>query len=249
MVLNNTQDRDTAILGLIKAVNELCNKPSHSNYNTNPSTPTDVPEREQRPRKRPQRQRRKWKRPSATERAKIKRKRHRLYYKKKLRTTNKLSNNIVNLSNYNLPCAEKSILSKGLSFIPKPKSIDADDINIGMNRLRKQMCSQYMQATKPSQHQASTSTIIISDTQDVTDPDTEIYDPWDTMKLFKQKTETSKAVSNNDCINQVLNKLEEEIMSLADKTKQNIKDNVSKAERLTLRSLKENIVINKTDKW
>ena len=27
-VLNNTQDRDTAILGLIKAVNEVCNKPS-----------------------------------------------------------------------------------------------------------------------------------------------------------------------------------------------------------------------------
>ena len=147
-VLNNTQDRDTAILGLIKAVNEVCNKPSHPNYNTYPPTPTDVPEREQRPRKRPRQQRRKGKRPSATERAKIKRKRHRLYYKKKLRTRTKLSNNnIVNLSDYNLSCAEKSILSKGLSFIPKPKSIDADDINNGINRLRKQMCSQYMQAT------------------------------------------------------------------------------------------------------
>ena len=114
------------------------------------------------------------------------------------------------------------------------------------------MCSQYMQATKPkpSQHQPSTSTIT-SDTQDVTDPTTEIYDPWDTIKLFKRKTETiSKAVSNNDCINQVLNKLEEEIMFLADKTKQNNKDNISKAERLALRSLKENkdIVINKADK-
>ena len=76
-------------------------------------------------------------RPSATERKKIKRKRHRLYYKKKLRTKNKPSNNIVNLSDYNLSCAEKSILSKGLSFIPIPKSIDIDDINSGVNRLRK----------------------------------------------------------------------------------------------------------------
>ena len=62
--------------------------------------------------------------------------------------------------------------------------------------------------------------------------------------------QTSKAVSNNDCINQVLNELEEEIMSLADKAKQNNTDNISKAERLALRSLRENkdIVINKADK-
>ena len=53
------------------------------------------------------------------------------------------------------------------------------------------------------------------------------------MKLFKHKTRTTKAVSNNDCMNQVLNKLEEEIMSLADKTKQNNRDNITKAETST----------------
>ena len=84
---------------------------------------------------------------------------------------------------------------------------------------------------KPSQHQASTSTLI-SDTMNLTVP--QIYDPWDTE--IKHKTRTTKAVSNNDCINQILNKLEEEIMSLADKLNK-IMGTISQKQRQALKSL------------
>ena len=92
---------------LIKAVNEVGNTPSHHNHNTYPPTPTDAPEkREQGPRKRP----------SASQRQKIKR-RHRLYYKKKLRTTNKQYCKFILI--HFICCREKHYQKGYLSF-PNP---------------------------------------------------------------------------------------------------------------------------------
>ena len=54
---------------------------------------------------------------------------------------------VVNLSSYTLSATEQSILSKGLSFIPQPRSMDKTDISIGLNRFHTQMCMQYEQAT------------------------------------------------------------------------------------------------------
>ena len=50
-------------------------------------------------------------------------------------------NDIVNLSSYQLSTNEISVLGKGLSFIPKPKHVDTDDIVDGIAKLKSQMIS------------------------------------------------------------------------------------------------------------
>ena len=101
----------------------------------------------------------------------------------------------------------------------------------GINRPRKCAYNTYIQATKlkPTPQQSS-QTAHSRDTQDKSDTVPQVYDPWDTMKLFRHKTQTTKAESNNSCMNQVLNKLEQEIVSLAEQNKQNHRDNIIKAE-------------------
>ena len=47
----------------------------------------------------------------------------------------------MNLSHYHLSKDEISILSKGLSFIPNPKTVDTDDIIDGIDKLKTQMVS------------------------------------------------------------------------------------------------------------
>ena len=85
------------------------------------------------------------------------------------------------------------LLSKGLSFIPQPKSIDGDDIRIGLNRLRKQMCMQFDQATKPkpTPQQLSQATQSLSDDNTSDIDTTPIYEPWDTIKKFKLKNKAT----------------------------------------------------------
>ena len=151
-VLNTITEWVTAIQDPIKVVNEVGITPNQY-YNTiippPPHTASLKPGKTAKPSPKRPRKRQK-RRPSASTRMKLKRARHTKSYKKKLRNRNKLTknNNIINLSSYALTNAEKSILSKGLSFIPKPKTIDSKDISIGLNRLRTQMCSQYEQAMK-----------------------------------------------------------------------------------------------------
>ena len=121
---------------------------------------------------------------------------------------------------------------------------------MGLNRLRKQMCMQFEEATKPKptpqQPSQATKSLIDDDALDI--DTTPIYEPWDTIKKFKLKNKaTTKVVSNNRCIyiNQVLDKLEQETSHV-----QRRRDNITKAKRLALKPLRENehIVINKADK-
>ena len=65
---------------------------------------------------------------------------HKANYRNKLKQTRKHKRNaeyinnhcIINLSSYELSTTEKSVLAKGLSFIPKPNHIDKDDILAGL---------------------------------------------------------------------------------------------------------------------
>ena len=79
----------------------------------------------------------------------MKKQNHLKAYKKKKHTklnklpisSNNLSNNIVNLSTYHLSSHKTTILGKGLSFIPKPKHVDTNDIVEGIAKLKAQMIS------------------------------------------------------------------------------------------------------------
>ena len=106
----------------------------------------------------------------------LKKGRHAISYKKKKykknkllsKTSNHISNNIVNLSKYTLSNHEISVLGKGLSFIPKPKHVDTDDIKNGIAKLKHQMIAK----TETRQRTTLLSTI----------PDT--YNPWQTIRAL-----------------------------------------------------------------
>ena len=99
-----------------------------------------IPKRPGKRRKR-QRPRERWQ--------KIKQTNHSLSYREKKylklkllsRNINALSNNIINLSSHTLTNDEISVLGKGVSFIPKPKHVDTDDIKDGIAKLKAQMLS------------------------------------------------------------------------------------------------------------
>ena len=71
---------------------------------------------------------------------------------RKLTNKHKAADNIINLSKHQLSIAETSILSKGLSFIPKPKNIDNKDIILGLNKLKAQLITK----TNPPSHKEFT---------------------------------------------------------------------------------------------
>ena len=104
--------------------------------------------RERAPRPQP---RKRWqKRPASSERKRFLKKAHRDAKKRSQKLRNKhftdctcthasVSNNIVNLSQHNLTQAERNVLSRGLSFVPKPKNIDLPDIRKGLIKFRAQI--------------------------------------------------------------------------------------------------------------
>ena len=55
----------------------------------------------------------------------------------------RISSSVVNLSSYTLSQHELSILAKGLTFIPKPKHLDTDDIESGLQKLTQQLKAQF----------------------------------------------------------------------------------------------------------
>jgi hypothetical protein len=110
---------------------------------------------------------------------------------------------------------------------------------------------QYNQAVKrkPTRQQLSQATNTGGPT-DEPNTDPEVYDPWNTIKMFKMTNKTPiRSESTNSCINQVLNRLEQDLMSLTEHNTHNKRDNATKAKRQTLKSLAENtqIVTNKAD--
>lgn len=64
-------------------------------------------------------------------------------YRRKHSHKHNPGSNIVNLSSYVLSYAETNILSKDLSFIPKPKHIDQHDIQAGLLKFRSQIVAQF----------------------------------------------------------------------------------------------------------
>lgn len=123
----------------------------------------------------------------------MKKQNHLKAYKKKKHTklnklpisSNNLSNNIVNLSTYHLSSHETTILGKGLSFIPKPKHVDTDDIVEGIAKLKAQMIS------KAEKKQKITLSSTIPDD----------YNPWQTIRVFNPK---NNAGQTNETQNQIL---------------------------------------------
>ena len=153
-------------------------------------------------------------------------------------TKHKASDSIINLSNLLLSTAEISILSKGLSFIPKPKQIDHKDILSGLNKLK----SQITLKTNPIPLE-KTPTMITNI------PDS--YNPWDTIKNFRISSNNSEPPKPKDQkIISLLHNLEEEIKHKILNKQQEPSDNITRAERIALErlALNEDIIINKADK-
>lgn len=206
--LNNTQDRDSMLLKLYDAVDDVSphltiKKQTHNII----SSPLTDPSQTGHPKPRPTRPTKPWPRPKqrprmgseqiprptpAGRRTKRKRRRttarppkhvrmvmKRKQRKRKQRTTlrrNKKLNkntNIVNLSSYTLTLAE-SILSKGLSFIPKPKNIDLPDAQRGLRKLRNQIANIYEAHKKKEQ---TTTTSQNPAPSDATETQTQTRDP------------------------------------------------------------------------
>ena len=92
----------------------------------------------------------------------------RKYHKKTKKLSNSKhlanENNIVNLSTYTLSKDELSLLNKGLSFIPKPKRVDTNDITEGISKLKNSK-------TIKSQHRSTV-------------PDS--YNPFLTLNKFRE---------------------------------------------------------------
>lgn len=144
-------------------------------------------------------------------------------------------NNIVNLSTYTLSKHELSLLNKGLSFIPKPKRIDTDDIKEGISKLKNQMISK----TIKKQHRSLNSTV----------PDS--YNPFLTLNKFREKPKNrDSSQSTNQTLNSFLKKTDETVDNILHHLTQSHTDNLTRGERIALKNLMENdeIIINKADK-
>ena len=90
---------------------------------------------------------------------------------------NTFANNIVNLSSHVLTTHEISVLGKGLSFIPKPKHVDTDDILEGIAKLKSQMASK----TNKKEKLTLATTVEHS------------YNPWQTIRTFITTNNNNKA--------------------------------------------------------
>ena len=138
------------LLGLLEQnkVNTNPNpNPNPNNLTTTPPTAKRNLQRQGINKKRPRRQRQR-KRPPLKHR-KLNRLKTKTYHKRIYKTKHrKLLNNIyknninhaiVNLSSHNLTNTEISVLTKGLTFIPKPKHTDREDILNGIMSLNRQL--------------------------------------------------------------------------------------------------------------
>ena len=105
-----------------------------------------------------------------------------------------------------------SILSKGLSFIPKPKNIDQSDTLRGLCKFRNQVVkiceAKHKAKTPPRPNQSSMppatpSTTPLSQntgTQSSQGPAQIIYRPWDTIKKFRHKRDPTGHPTTNDLL-------------------------------------------------
>ena len=156
------------------------------------------------------------------------------------------SNNIVNLSSHNLTPAEQSVLSKGLSFVPTPKNIDLPDVQKGLIKFRAQIANAHTAAFRHSLNETESQ----SQTQPLNSA-IRHYDPSTTIKNFRHKIEpTTSRSTENHTLNFTLDAIQSELMQISESITTREIDNLSRAERKALTSLKENklIVVNKADK-
>ena len=144
---------------------------------------------------------------------------------------------MVNLSSHTLSKYELSISSKGLTFIPKPKYVDSKDIELGLEKLLKQLKIQYKTKSKITE----------------TPPSQPIptYNPFQTIKKFKlpDKTTTTTSMGNEE-LDQLVKKIAKDLEPFTRAPQKTQKDNITRSERRALSNLKNNetIVINKADK-
>ena len=153
-------------------------------------------------------------------------------------TKHKASDNIINLSDHILTTAEISILSKGLSFIPKPEKMDKEDILSGLTKLK----SQIILKTNPIPRE-KTPTMITNV------PD--LYNPWDTINNFRTSSNNPELPKPRDQkVISLLQNLEEDIKQNILNEEQEPGDNITRAERIALENLalNEDLIINKADK-
>jgi hypothetical protein len=151
------------------------------------------------------------------------------------------------------------MLSKGLSFVPKPKHIDQPDVLRGLCKFRNQVVNVYEAnkraiLTAGSSQTATPPTTTLS--QDTGTPNSQgpvamIYCPWEVLKKFTHKTDpTGHPTTNCDLLNTILDNIEKDASTAAESVKHSKSDNITKAERLAIQQLRNNkqIVINKADK-
>ena len=172
-------------------------------------------------------------------------------YQKKYSQTNTIINthadNILNLSTYNLSNDELLILSKGLSFIPKIKSLDIDEITDDVNTFENRMAitlKRHLEKDDSTKRVTrSTNTEIPVIPQEWRDHRGSLYK----FRVPKPTIPTKPTVGST--LHKYLSNVKEDLLS-DNKLHQNNTDNISKKERIAIKKLSDNtdIVINKADK-
>ena len=157
---------------------------------------------------------------------------------------------------YTLTNAEQSVLSKGLSFIPTPKSTDLPDVRKGIIKFRAQIANIYGAEYKQSLNEAMSQPDVSHESATGSrngspNPAVVQYDPSKTIRKFKHKIEpTTSRSTENETLNQTLDAIESKLVQISETITLRNTDNITRAERKAISSLKNNtqIVINRADK-
>ena len=229
----------------------------HLPFNKQPREEMEKPPQQRgpllkRPRQKCQRPRTKRERPTKLLREKKRHNKKQLtkYQKKYLQTNtiiNKHADNILNLSTYNLSNDELLILSKGLSFIPKIKSLDIDEITNDVNTFENRMA---ITLKRHLEKDNSTKRVTRSTNNEIPVIPQEWRDHRGSLYKFrvpKPTIPTKPTVGST--LQKYLSKVKEDLLT-DNKLQQNNTDNISKNERIAIKKLSDNtdIVINKADK-
>ena len=152
---------------------------------------------------------------------------------------------VLNLSNYPLSDSDLSLLSKGLTFCPTPRDINErqvrEDVRIFFRDLGRK---EYF-----NRKDKKLNDIEEEDSETDSDSDESASDGYQPVRL-KQKSDWEPGPSKCGALEAYIDAVEEDVERLLSNNQGRVKDNLSKEERQSIQSLKNNdsIVIKKADK-
>ena len=180
----------------------------------------------------------------------LNKKRHiykRKYKDKHVITTSNNTDNILNLSTYTLTQHELSILSKGLSFIPKIKSLNIEELTDDVTSFENRMTLALKRHLERNDHNKSVTRSNTAETPIIPDNMRDRRESFKKFRKFKPITNIKPPVGST--LRTYLDNIKDDLLT-PNELQQNNKDNITKQERLAIKTLAENtaIVINKADK-